>query len=185
MAWKVLKSLDIFKAGFFKCRADECQLPDGRIMPRYYVLEFPDWVNVVAITADNQIVLVEQYRHAAQATFLEVPGGGTHPGCEDPLEAGRRELLEETGYESSTWINCGFHYPNPALQSNRMHTFLALNCKHIQAPQLDPYEDLKTVTMPLQEAIEKWQRGELKHSLISASILMAVSELKKRGLIRL
>lgn len=183
MRWKVLKSSDVFKAGFFRLRVDECELPDGRVMPRYYVLEFPDWVNVIPVTADGQIVLVEQYRHGADEVFLEIPGGSTHSGGEDPRLAGERELLEETGFTAGEWVSCGFHYPNPALQSNKMHTFLALNCREIAKPNLDPFEDLRTVIKPAQEVYELWKCGEMRHSLIASSFALAIESMKARGIL--
>lgn len=182
--WKVLKSSNLFQSGFFRLRVDECELPDKRVMPRYYVLEFPDWVNVVPVTADGQIILLDQYRHAAGTDFIEVPGGSTNPGGEDPLMAGRRELLEETGFEAEEWISCGFHYPNPALQNNKMFTYLALSCQKTSEPSLDPFECLTVKTMPVQEAFDRFFAGEFKHSLIAASLSLAIAPLRARGLIK-
>ncbi len=182
--WKVLKSTELLKARLFRLRTDECELPDKRVMPSYYVMEFPDWVNIVPITADKQMILVEQYRHAGGDTFLEVPGGGTHGPKEDPKDAGVRELLEETGYESSEWIYCGFHCPNPALQTNRVHTYLALNCRKVAEPNLDPFEDLIVKLVPVTEALDLWGRGEIKHSLISASIGLSLRFLKEKGIVK-
>lgn len=181
--WKVLKTVELFRAGFFRLRSDECELPDGRVMPKYYVLDFADWVNVVPVTKDGQLILVEQYRHGAGADFMEVPGGSLDGRSEDPQVAGARELREETGYVSSQWINCGFHFPNPALQSNRMHTFVALNCELEGEPELDPYEDLSVRLMPLQEAVNRLERGEFLHSIIAASFLRAIPHLREAGLI--
>ncbi len=235
--WKVLKSQDLFKSGFFRLRVDECELPDGRIMPRYYVIEFPDWVNVVPVTDDGQMVLVEQYRHGVvrlnqnpngdpapasdqdsksrapasnQASndrastgenpghfgsvanngstanhkeiFLEIPGGSTDPkNHEDPRLAGVRELREETGYEAREWVYCGFHYPNPALQTNKMHTFVAFGCTKVGEPMLDPYEDLKVSVLPVKEVYRRWYAGEIKHSLIFTSLGLAIPHLRKAG----
>lgn len=183
MRWKVLKTKDIFKAGFFRLRADECQLPDGRVMPSYYVMEFVDWVNVVPVTADGQMVMVEQYRHAADEIFLEIPGGSTNPRGEDPRVAGERELLEETGYSAQEWVYCGYHFPNPALQSNKMHTFLALGCTKTQEPHLDPFEDLVTHLMPVADVIQKWRDGDIKHSIIASSLGLALKPMRERGII--
>lgn len=181
--WKTLKSQVLLGAGFFKLRADECELPDGRVMPRYYVFEFPDWVNVVPVTASGDLILVEQHRHGAELDFLEIPGGSTDArSTEDPQKAAARELLEETGYRSDEWIPCGAHYPNPALQNNRLHTFIALNCVKVAEPDLDPFEDLRVLTMPLAEVVRKWQNGEFNHSLIAASIGLALKTLRERGL---
>lgn len=181
--WKVLKSQELYSSGVIHLRVDECELPDKRVMPKYYVLDFPDWVNVVPVTPNGDILLVEQYRHAAGETFVELPGGSTHKRGEDPRVAGARELREETGYEAREWINCGFHFPNPALQSNKMHTFIALDCVRVGEPELDPFEDLRLVKMPLREAFEKWQRGEFLHSIIAASFGYSWRILRERGLL--
>lgn len=183
MRWKVLKSTEIFKAGLIKLRQDECEMPDGRVFPRYFVLEFPDWVNVVPVTPDGQMVLVQQYRHAADGIFLEVPGGRTDRNGEDPGLAGRRELREETGYESSEWIACGFQYPNPALQNNKLHTFVALGCNLTSKQDLDPFEDLTVCTLPVAEVYRRWELGELQHSLIANSLTIARPILRARGFI--
>lgn len=148
-------------------------------MPRYYVMEFVDWVNVVPITADGQIVMIEQYRHGGGETFLEIPGGSTHGPDEDPKIAWARELEEETGYTSKTWIYCGYHFPNPALQTNKMHTFLAVDCVKTAEPELDPFEDLSVHLYPIEEVHRKWEAGEIRHSLISNSLSLAFPRLMK------
>lgn len=181
MRWKVLKSLDVFKAGFFKLRVDECQLPDGRVNPRYYVMEFPSWVNVVPITEDGRMVLVRQYRHAADDIYLEIPGGSADSLTEDPRAAGERELREETGFVAKEFIPCGFHSPNPALQNNKLYTYLALGCVKSAEQDLDPFEDLEVVTLPVNEVFELWAKGEIRHSLIAASLGLALRPLRERG----
>jgi ADP-ribose pyrophosphatase len=180
--WKTLNSQELFATGLFRMRVDRCELPDGRVMPRYYVMEFPDWVNVLPIRKDGQVVLVNQYRHAAAREFLEIPGGSTHPGnTEDPRLAGERELLEETGYTAKDWLLCGSHFPNPAMQNNRLHTYIAFDCEKTSEQQLDPYEDLQVLTMDLTEVVQRWRKGEFSHSLIAASIGMALEPLRARG----
>jgi ADP-ribose pyrophosphatase len=170
--------------GFFRLRTDRCELPDGRIMPNYYLIEFADWVNVVPITIDGEVVAVEQFRHGSDLTHLEIPGGSTDPRLsETPMAAAQRELLEETGYSSSEWINCGFHYPNPALQTNRMHTFIALNCRKTAEQELDEFEDLTVRLFPARELIGKMESGAVTHSLIFASIGMAIPKLRELGIV--
>lgn len=182
MRWKVLNSKEVFQAGFFRVRVDECALPDGRVMPRYYVMEFPDWVNIVPVTEDGRLVMVEQYRHGADGTFLEVPGGSTHPGPgESPRAAAERELMEETGFQAKNWESCGIHFPNPALQGNRMHTFVATGCGKVDEPSLDPFEDLRTVLMPVPEVYRKLYSGEIKHSIIATSLTLAIPVLRRLG----
>ncbi|MCB0365117.1 MAG: NUDIX hydrolase [Bdellovibrionaceae bacterium] len=172
--WKVLESSELFKSGFLRVRTDKCELPDGRVMPRYYVMEFPDWVNVVAITKEGMALVVDQYRHAAETTFLEIPGGSTDlRQTEDPRLAAERELLEETGYQAGRWMDVGFHFPNPATQQNKLHTYIAFECVKVQEPHLDPYEDLSVRLMPLKELYERADRGEVTHSLILSSLALA------------
>lgn len=172
--WKVLNTEEIFKSGLFRLRMDKCKLPDGRIMPRYFTFEFPDWVQAVAVTKSGELVMLTQYRHSAENEFIEIPGGSTDPNTtEDPLEAAKRELLEETGYTSSKWQCVGVHYPNPALQTNRIHTYLALDCEKTAEPSLDPYEDLEVMLMSAKDVYEKAHKGEVTHSLILASLFLA------------
>lgn len=180
--WKILKSETVLSVGFFKMRKDRCELPDGRINDHYYVMEFADWVNIVPVTADGQMVMVRQYRHGGDEIFLEIPGGSTDGRkIEDPRVGGERELLEETGYRPREMINCGFHYPNPALQNNRMHTFLALGCERVAEQDLDPFEDLQVWLAPVEEIYRAWFAGEIKHSLIYASLGLARPHLLKLG----
>ena len=181
--WKVLKSEEVVAAGFFRLRRDQCELPDGRVMPRYYVIEFPDWVNIVPVTDDGQMVMIEQYRHGAGESFLEIPGGGTHGGGEDPQIGGRRELRDETGYEAREWVHCGHVYPNPALQNNRLHTYLALGCKKVGEQILDPFEDLKVRLMPISDVAAAFERGEFKHSLVAMSLQLAFRKMREQGML--
>lgn len=179
--WKVLETKELLKLGFFRLRSDRCELPDGRVMPNYYVIEFADWVNVLPITTDGQVLAIRQYRHGSDRVHLEIPGGSTHlKSAEDPQVAAQRELREETGYESSEWIHCGTHFPNPALQSNRLHTYLALGCHKVGEPELDPFEDLSVELFPLEQLQPRWEKGEFDHSLIHASVGMALAKLRTR-----
>src|ERR1700741_5284910 len=97
LTWKTCYSEYIHKGAWATLRADKCEMPDGRIVDEYYVLEYPNWVNAVAITENNTVLMVRQYRHAAGIASLEIPGG-VIDGNELPEEPIRRELMEETGY---------------------------------------------------------------------------------------
>lgn len=177
-SWKVLATQEIFKAGFFRLRTDRCELPDGRVMPHYYVLEFPDWVNIVPITEDNKIVLVEQFRQATGESCIEIPGGSSDPRKkEDPKKAALRELVEETGYVPEDVRLVGVHTPNPAMQNNRMHTFVGFGCKLEQEPNLDPFEDIRVITKSIPEVVDMIFAGQIHHSIVVASLLYALPTL--------
>jgi 8-oxo-dGTP pyrophosphatase MutT (NUDIX family) len=172
--WKTLTSKEVFSAGFFKLRLESCALPDGRVMPRYYIADFPSWVHVIPVTKDNQVVMVKQFRNGVKDTFLEVPGGSFDGhGNETPQEAGARELREETGYLSNEWKLIGEHFPNPAFQSNRMYTYLALGCEKAGEPQLDPFEDIEVGLMSIPDVLKALENCEFKHSLVMSSMALA------------
>lgn len=175
--WKTRGSKELYSSGVFRLKVDECELPDGRIMPRYYVIEFPDWANVVPITGAGEIVLVEQFRYASQETTLEIPGGSTDPEDRDVLSAVRRELLEETGFEANEMKLIGRHRPNPAMQNNTMHTYLGLGCRKTADPTPDPYEDLRVVLKPISEVYQMILDGRIGHSIVVASLLYALPHL--------
>lgn len=183
--WKILNSQKIFQNNYFSLRTDKCELPNNVIMPRYYVMEFPNWVHVVPFTEKNEIVLLKQYRHPTQKRWIEIPGGTIHGASssegkkkssqkESPKEAAQRELLEETGFQAQKIKKLGCHYPNPALQTNKIHVFLALGCKKIAEPSLDPYEDLKVVLWNLPRLFTAIRKNQIKHSLMIPSIMMAL-----------
>ena len=130
----------------------------------------PDWVNVVAFTVDHELLLVEQFRHGIGASTLELPGGVCDPG-EDPGQSGRRELLEETGFAPGSWIALGSCAPNPAIQDNRCHFFLALDCLPVAALDLDPSEELRVWAVPWAQAEALVKAGRVDHALVQAALL--------------
>jgi 8-oxo-dGTP pyrophosphatase MutT (NUDIX family) len=178
--WQILKSDEIYRSPFFVLRRDTCALPDARIMPAYYVWQFVDWVNVVALTTSGQFILVDQYRHAAQQRFLEFPGGTTEPGAEEaPEHAARRELLEETGYAPGNFHYLGLHYPNPGLQTNRMHVYLATECERIAEQRLDTYEDIEVELIGVARFLRLIEQGKPMNSLMMASLTLALPAIRK------
>jgi 8-oxo-dGTP pyrophosphatase MutT (NUDIX family) len=130
----------------------------------------PDWVNVVAFTEQGELLLVEQWRHGIGASTLEVVGGVCDPG-EEPTVSGRRELLEETGHKPGRWISLGSCAPNPAIQDNRCHFFLALECRAVAALDLDPSEELRVWAAPWPEAETLLREGRIDHALVQVALL--------------
>ena len=176
--WKVLEDKVLFETSYFKLRVERCQLPDRRVMPKYYVFDFLDWVNIVPVTPEGNIVALKQYRQAAKDTFLEIPGGSIDPFSQElPQMAAERELLEETGFKGAEVIDLGAQYPNPALQSNRVHTFLAMGCKKVSELCLDPYEDIEVVELSVKEMQRRLCAGEVSHSIMMASLTLALAHL--------
>src|SRR3989304_4823259 len=129
--WNVVRSENLNSYKVFSTRKDISISPITGENHDFYVVEAPNWVNVVAITADDQMILIEQYRHGTRSITLEIPGGMVDPD-ESPLEAARRELLEETGHDCDEWVCIGTINPNPAIQSNTCYTFLASNARRVQ-----------------------------------------------------
>lgn len=173
-AWKLLDRWQIFKNPFMKMRVDRCELPDGRVMPNYFVLDFNDWVTAVALDEHENMIMVRQYRHGIEETLLEAPAGSMDiGGSEDPLESAKRELLEETGYESNEWVSAGSFAPNPALMSNCMHVFVATNCKKVAEQKLDPFEDIDIELHPAKDIYEKAEQGEIVHALCLGALMLA------------
>ncbi|GAA4308115.1 NUDIX hydrolase [Compostibacter hankyongensis] len=140
--WKTLSSEYLYRDQWLTARRDRCVTPEGKIVDPYYVLEYPDWVNAVALTDAGQLLLIRQYRQAYGATILELPGGGMEPEDAGPEAAMRRELLEETGFAFDRFEYLGKVSPNPATSSNLTHMFLATGGKKVQEQQLDMNEEI-------------------------------------------
>jgi 8-oxo-dGTP pyrophosphatase MutT (NUDIX family) len=128
-------------------------------------LECDDWVNVLALTAQDELILIRQYRFGTEAVTLEIPGGVIEPG-EDPALAAARELEEETGYVAGRVEPLGSVHPNPALQGNRCHSFLALDCVKQHAGRQDEGEDILVQLYPRADVPRLILEGQITHSLV-------------------
>ena len=135
----------------------------------FYVLECPDWVNVIPLTDRNEVVLIRQFRAGTRTITLEIPGGGVESHDASALVAGRRELREETGHVARSWRRLGVVRPNPAIQSNRCTTYLARGCRRVGDIDPDAGEDLAVELVPLVRIPRLIRRGQITHSLVIAA----------------
>ena len=171
--WKILESKYLFP----DVRLDRCELPNGQIIEPL-VLDYNPEVMIFALTMMQEVVLVREYRHGIQKTILQLPGGSVDEG-ESPLEAAKRELLEETGYQSNTFIEIGQVNPNPANYSNTMYAFLALDVGWAHDHKLDEADQAELVLTPFDDVITMAKSGELLHSLTISTIFFVLAHMRR------
>ena len=153
-------------------------MPGGFIVEDYYVLEYPNWVNAVAITEDNKILMVRQYRHAAGIVSLEIPGGVIDNG-ETPEQALRRELLEETGYQFDDFELLCTAYANPSTANNKTFTYLARGGKKVQEQHLDEQEELVVSIYTVDEVKQFLVENKIAQALHCTGLFYALMKLGK------
>jgi 8-oxo-dGTP pyrophosphatase MutT (NUDIX family) len=167
--WPLLSNEPLGAFKVFSVRRETLRSPrTGRPHP-FYVLDCPDWVNVVALTDRNEAVLVRQFRAGTHSVTLEIPGGGVEPHDRHALVAARRELREETGHVARSWKRLGVVSPNPAIQSNRCTTYLAAGCRRVGDLIPDAGEDLAVELVPLARIPHLIRTGRITHSLVIAA----------------
>ncbi len=167
--WQVLKDKKVYETPIFSLHEKDV-VPDGEKGTKpFYVLEAPEWINVIALTEDGNIVLVEQYRHGIDETTLEIPGGMTDAG-ETPLKAAKRELVEETGYTSNKWTFLGKSSSNPAIINNFTHLYLAENCAKTEKQHTDGTEDIAVHTLPVADFLKYVKEGIVHHAIVMAAV---------------
>jgi len=180
LPWTVVDSTYESKKNWFTVRRERLRLPNGTEIAEYWVNEYRPWVNVVAVTAADEMVLLRQYRHGLAAVHFEIPAGTTDPGETDLEGAARRELLEETGYGGGTWSPLLTLSANPALQDNLTHTYLAEGVTLLQPPHPESSEDLRVHLIPVAEVGAMIDNGvDFIQALHVAPLLYYL--LKRRG----
>src|SRR5215203_3381112 len=173
MKWKVLESEYLFKQPWLTVRKDKCELPNGKTMPAFYVLEYPTWVSAFALTKDNKVVMIKQYRHGIEEVTTEVPGGVVDAG-EDSETAIRRELMEETGYKFESLEFLGKICANPSTGNNYLHMFLASGGEKVAEQKLDETEDVEVVVYSIDEVKALLKENNIVQSLHVSCIFYAL-----------
>jgi len=166
--WKRTNSKLIADCRVFRVREDFCEREWDSAKHTFFVVENPDWVNIIALTKNDEVILIEQFRHGVEEITLEIPGGIVD-NKENADDAARRELLEETGFEASEMIYLGKSRPNPALQNNWIYHFLARNCKKSGDTNFDEHESIVTKLIRLQDIEQLIESEQITHSLVLAA----------------
>lgn len=171
--WTVLDSRDLVDADpFLKLRVETVELPDGRRIGDYYQLDMPSFACVFAETAEGRIVVYRQYRHGPRRVGLAFPGGHLSPG-EEPLDAAKRELLEETGMEAAAWADLGGYMVNANQGGAVSHMFHATGCRRVAEPLSDDLEDTEILHLTREELLAAIGRGEM-HLLTQIALVSMV-----------
>ena len=168
--WKKVRSTTIGDFRIFRLRSDVKLSPRTGREHDFYVLDSVDWVNVIALTPDEKLVMIEQFRHGSNTVELEIPGGMMDPGETDPVATAVRELREETGYEGEDARVLGKIWSNPAILSNKTYTVLVENCRLKHDVDFDHGEDLATRLVPAAEIPKLVANEKIGHSLVVVAL---------------
>lgn len=167
--WRTLDSEYLIRRPWLTARRDRVELPDGRVNPEFYVLEYPSWVNVIARDVDGMYVMVEQYRHGLGEVGIELCAGVVEEG-EEPEAAARRELLEETGYTGGEWelgsVICG----NPSVTNNLTYCYIARGVVRTAGQHLDACEDVVVRRLTEEQLLTLLKEDRMKQALMAAPL---------------
>lgn len=176
MDWKTLSSKYLSKHIYFTAREDRCEMPNGQIVDPYFVVELPVSVCAMAITENNEVILLQQYRHPLKETILEIPGGFVDKG-ESSEKAMVRELLEETGYTFSTISFVARVAANPGVLDNYTDLYLATGGKKVAAQHLDASEEIEIKLFSVDAVREMLKKNEFKQALHATCLFYAFEKL--------
>lgn len=169
MKWTTLSTECLISRPWLSVRRDKVRLPDGRVNNEYYVLHYPDWINVIAETRDGMLIMEKQYRYALGVVSQEICAGVMEEG-ETPLEAAQRELQEETGFTGGQWEELMTLSPNPSTNDNLCHCFLARGVEKTTGQHLDPTEDLRVVLRSREEVFAMLTEGHIVQAMMAAPL---------------
>lgn len=176
LIWERVGSEYLLQEEYITVRADRCKMPNGKIIDPYYILEYPDYVNVFALTDDHKVIINRQYRHGIEKVCWELPSGTVDPG-ELPIDASRRELLEETGYSCDKIDFLASVSPNPTNHDNLNFCFLATGCTKVAEQDLDPSEQIDIVLLEISEVKELLFTNQFAQALHVSSLFYALKAL--------
>jgi 8-oxo-dGTP pyrophosphatase MutT (NUDIX family) len=164
--WQRLAADIVYECRIFRLRRERSRFSRDEAEHEFHVLDAPDWCNIIPLTADEQVVMVRQFRHGVGDYTLEVPGGMVDPEDASPLVAARREMVEETGFDGERVEPLGVIHPNPAIQTNRCHTFVAYGVERQRTPVFDSTEETEVALVPLASVPELIRDGRITHALV-------------------
>jgi ADP-ribose diphosphatase len=164
--WHPLGKKRVYDCRIFGINEQQSRSPRTGEAFDFFVIDSSDWVNIIPLTANREVVMIRQYRHGIAEFTLEVPGGMVDPEDPSPLEASRREMREETGYDTADIVRLGMIHPNPAILNNRCYTFLARNAVPVGATSFDSTEETETVLIPLDSVPDLVRREVITHALV-------------------
>ncbi|MBI3417820.1 MAG: NUDIX hydrolase [Verrucomicrobia bacterium] len=168
--WPTIDSRRVADHRIFTIRTDRKISPRTGAEHEFFVIDCVNWVNVIAVTPENQLVMIEQFRHGTNTVELEIPGGMMDAHETDPAATGARELREETGYAGAPARVIGQIAPNPAIMSNTCFTVFVPDCRLKHATEFDHGEDLITRLVPVEEFPELVAAGKVRHSLVVVAL---------------
>ena len=169
-SWQTIAKKQLGDFRIFSIRSEEKLSPRNSVPHEFFIIDCVHWVNVIPVTPDNQLVMIEQFRHGSNTVELEIPGGTMDATDASPVATGVRELREETGYDGENPQIIGEVFSNPAIMSNTTYTILIQNCKLRHAVQLDGGEDLVTRLVPIADIPGLVAGGRIRHSLVVAAL---------------
>ena len=175
-SWKVLSSEYLSRKPWLTVRRECVELPNGNRIPEYYLLEYPDWINVIAVTREGLFVFIRQYRHGLGITSYELCAGVCEDSDGSPLVSAQRELLEETGFGGGTWHELMVLSANPSTHTNLTHCFVATGVERISEQHLEATEYLTVHLLTAEEVVSLLKNNRIAQALMAAPLWRYAAE---------